>query len=258
MEFENDGATPFLDAGKRAELLADRWGVRILGEMEGGHCSRVFDCGELVLKSPWQGEEQSSGWVAARAISGGAGPLVHQVDGASGSLLMDKVEPGTKLLDVHGLGVECFTIWCSLVEQLPLCSSDGLMTAVDYYTPSERLSRLLESSPEPRLLHGDLHHENILWGGGRWWAIDPKGLWGDPAWEAAAFLRNPFTIFHHLDDLAGWTGCRILETARFLRTDPRRVWAWAILDAESDEPEPGSPWASYLSALRSLSGEFGS
>jgi streptomycin 6-kinase len=42
------------------------------------------------------------------------------------------------------------------------------------------------------LLHGDLHHGNILsceFRGYR--AIDPKGLWGDAAYEVGSFLANP-------------------------------------------------------------------
>jgi streptomycin 6-kinase len=41
-------------------------------------------------------------------------------------------------------------------------------------------------------LHGDLHHENILADEqGRWRAIDPHGLIGDPAYDAANFYGNP-------------------------------------------------------------------
>jgi streptomycin 6-kinase len=50
---------------------------------------------------------------------------------------------------------------------------------------------LLSSSPTPVLLHGDLHHFNILAAGNQWIAIDPKGVAGEPAYEVAAFLENP-------------------------------------------------------------------
>ena len=47
----------------------------------------------------------------------------------------------------------------------------------------------------PTLLHGDLHHENIMRcsrpDGETWLAIDPQGLWGDPAYEVANFFGNP-------------------------------------------------------------------
>ena len=41
------------------------------------------------------------------------------------------------------------------------------------------------------VLHGDLHHYNILSAEREpWLAIDPKGIVGEPEYEAAAFLRN--------------------------------------------------------------------
>ena len=44
---------------------------------------------------------------------------------------------------------------------------------------------LLASAAPPVVLHGDLHHGNILAAGPRGWlAIDPKGLVGEPACEA--------------------------------------------------------------------------
>jgi streptomycin 6-kinase len=42
------------------------------------------------------------------------------------------------------------------------------------------------------LLHGDLHHFNILAAERQpWLAIDPKGVVGEPAYEIGALLRNP-------------------------------------------------------------------
>lgn len=40
-------------------------------------------------------------------------------------------------------------------------------------------------------LHGDLHHDNILFGARGWLAIDPHGVLGDPAYDAANLLYNP-------------------------------------------------------------------
>lgn len=42
------------------------------------------------------------------------------------------------------------------------------------------------------LLHGDLHHDNILFDEvSGWLAIDPKGVIGEAEFESGAFLRNP-------------------------------------------------------------------
>jgi streptomycin 6-kinase len=51
--------------------------------------------------------------------------------------------------------------------------------------------QLLKTAEPDVLLHGDLHHDNILQNGDDWLVIDPKGVIGEPAYEVAAFIRNP-------------------------------------------------------------------
>lgn len=51
---------------------------------------------------------------------------------------------------------------------------------------------LLANQREPRVLHGDIHHENVLDAGARGWiAIDPKGLLGERTFDYVNLLRNP-------------------------------------------------------------------
>lgn len=51
---------------------------------------------------------------------------------------------------------------------------------------------LLDNQTKPTVLHGDLHHDNILHSPERGWlAIDPKGLLGDRAFDYVNILRNP-------------------------------------------------------------------
>ncbi|TPJ45639.1 aminoglycoside phosphotransferase family protein [Mesorhizobium sp. B2-7-1] len=51
--------------------------------------------------------------------------------------------------------------------------------------------RLLADLHAMRPLHGDLHHDNILFGPRGWLAIDPKGVIGDPGFDAANMFYNP-------------------------------------------------------------------
>lgn len=54
--------------------------------------------------------------------------------------------------------------------------------------------RLLSDDREPRVLHGDIHHANVLHDPVRSWrAIDPKGLIGPRGYDYANLLRNPLT-----------------------------------------------------------------
>jgi streptomycin 6-kinase len=61
-------------------------------------------------------------------------------------------------------------------------------------------AELSASSDAPVLLHGDLHHANVL--SSRrvpWLAIDPKGVVGEPAYEVGAWLRNPLDLLERGD-----------------------------------------------------------
>jgi streptomycin 6-kinase len=60
----------------------------------------------------------------------------------------------------------------------------------------ERAARLFDelcaTAPHERVLHGDLHHGNVLRHGPHGWlAIDPVALIGDPGYDCAAMLYNP-------------------------------------------------------------------
>lgn len=51
---------------------------------------------------------------------------------------------------------------------------------------------LLASEVATVNLHGDLHHENIIYNDGQSYFIDPKGFKGDPCYELGTVLKNPW------------------------------------------------------------------
>ena len=54
---------------------------------------------------------------------------------------------------------------------------------------------LLDDPREVRVLHGDIHHENIRYHAQRGWlAFDPKGLVGERTYDAANTLCNPWNM----------------------------------------------------------------
>jgi streptomycin 6-kinase len=54
---------------------------------------------------------------------------------------------------------------------------------------------LLAQPSEPAVLHGDIHHGNVLDTGARGWiAIDPKGLLGERTFDFVNILRNPDAV----------------------------------------------------------------
>ena len=72
-----------------------------------------------------------------------------------------------------------------------------LFTAADGLGPQHRrgadvAAALLDDHRDPVVLHGDLHHGNVLDFGERGWlAIDPKGLVGEAGFDYCNLLCNP-------------------------------------------------------------------
>jgi streptomycin 6-kinase len=72
-------------------------------------------------------------------------------------------------------------------------AADGSATLADglYGDGAAMAQILLDDQRDVRPLHGDLHHDNIIHGPRGWLAIDPKGVFGDPAYDAANLFYNP-------------------------------------------------------------------
>ena len=117
-----------------------------------------------------------------------------------------------------------------------------------YLTLARKLrDNLLSTATSPILLHGDLHHDNILKHGENWVIIDPKGVMGEPIYEVAAYIRNPIETLFTVHDLPEITKNRILAFSKFFNYDPERIhhwcfvqavlsWIWAIEDNTDYQP----------------------
>ena len=90
----------------------------------------------------------------------------------------------------------------------------------------------LLATEHPSLLHGDLHPENIMRAeraeGGTWLAIDPQGVWGDPAYEVANIFGNPRD---HPEIALAPDRAKSLATelAALLGSSPDRLLGWAFV-----------------------------
>lgn len=111
------------------------------------------------------------------------------------------------------------------------------------------------------MLHGDLHHGNILSAQREpWLAIDPKGVIGEPAYELGAWLRNPFPQILRWDDPAGATLRRVDQMLGGLGIAQERILGWATYQAvfssrwsfEDRDPE----WESGMRVAKNLAGCF--
>jgi len=90
---------------------------------------------------------------------------------------------------------------------------------------------LCRSQSEPVLLHGDLHHDNILHDERLGWlAIDPKGALGEREYELGAALRNPFGSSDLYTD-PGVMLRRVQRMAGRLGFNGGRVLRWCFAQA---------------------------
>ena len=88
---------------------------------------------------------------------------------------------------------------------------------------------LLADPRQVALLHGDLHHENVLDGGERGWlVIDPKGLLGERTYEYATTLCNPDA---ELVLSPGRLARRLDVIAQAARLDRHRLLRWTFAHA---------------------------
>lgn len=77
------------------------------------------------------------------------------------------------------------------------------------------------------LLHGDLHHANILANEGDWKAIDPHGYIGDPTAEVGAMVRNFTEDLPNPPSLEKIIERRLKIMEEELPFDPQRIKNWA-------------------------------
>ena len=85
---------------------------------------------------------------------------------------------------------------------------------------------------DPVLLHGDLHHENILEAEREsWLAIDPKGLVGEAAYETGALLRNQLSVVFEDSQPGRVMARRVDQLAEELGLDRTRVRGWGLAQA---------------------------
>jgi streptomycin 6-kinase len=106
------------------------------------------------------------------------------------------------------------------------------------------LDELCASAVDRGVLHGDLHHDNILRASREpWLAIDPHGVVGDPGAEVGAMLYNPDPP-NRDPALVALVPARIEQLADGLGMDSDRLVAWAFEQAVLSEvwtaEEPGA------------------
>jgi len=94
-----------------------------------------------------------------------------------------------------------------------------------------------------------------LQNGNEWVVIDPKGVIGEPAYEVAAFIRNPIPELLTHDNAPNIIHNRITVFAEFLELPSQRIldwrfvqvvlsWAWSL----GNNLDPGY-WYKFLEMI---------
>ncbi|MFJ4920924.1 aminoglycoside phosphotransferase family protein [Streptomyces sp. NPDC088725] len=246
--------------GRAADFL-ERWELRPAGPPMYGMCAlvlpveRVRDGTRAVLKLQDVDEETAGEPLALRAWDGAGAVRLLAYEEETGTLLLERLDSAR---DLSQVGIrDAVRILAELLGRLTAVEAPpglrrlGEVTArmldrapaVLSTVADEDERRLLrdcaaavrEVAAEPgnRLLHWDLHYENVLSavrepGGGpgrdpgreSWLAIDPKPLAGDPGFELLPALHNRFT--------AGDVRWRFDLMTEVLDLDRERARAWTL------------------------------
>ncbi|MFI9341312.1 aminoglycoside phosphotransferase family protein [Streptomyces sp. NPDC052773] len=247
-----------------AAAFLDRWELRPDGPSMYGVCALVLpvlraDGTRAVLKFQLPDEETEGEPVALRAWDGDGAVRLLDHDPDTGTMLLERLDPARMLSHVAD-SREAVLVIARLLAHLTARPAPPELRRLGALAPVmlERTRRALERVPDPeprrlladcaaalrevadepgdRLLHWDLHYDNVLAADrADWLAIDPKPLAGDPGFDLFPALANRFDAdeihwrFDALTDTLtldrprarAWTLARVLQTCLWNLEDDR-------------------------------------
>lgn len=171
------------------------------------------DGSEVVLKVVVDQKEFEAELLALQLLSGESTVKVLAFERERGTMILERIQPGQTLAEIED-DDEATLIAANVMKKLmiPAPVDSNLLTVLDRENSLKRIyqnynnyqpiskatieealfitEKLNTSIEKPYLLHGDLHHYNILANGDSWTVIDPKGLIGDREYEVVQYLLN--------------------------------------------------------------------
>lgn len=236
----------------------------------------------LVVKVCFPDRELRTEAEALRLYAGQGAAQLLDVDLEWGVLLLEQIEPGTLLYSLED-DAQATSIAATVMKQIwrPVPADHPFPTLADWGRGFARLreqfeggsgpfpeklvdkaeklfAELVGSMDEPVVLHGDLHHFNILAAKRQpWLAIDPKGVVGEPAYETGALLRNPMPDLLAKPRPERLSARRMGQLAEELCLDRARIQGWAAaqaaLSAWWDFEDHGTNWKASIALAEMLS-----
>lgn len=243
-------------ARERLNSQAAQWTVALVDSRETESSLLGFgsrDGNRIVLKiSKTKSDEWNSGNVL-RAFQGAG--TVRVLESAEGAVLLERLDPALELVELvrDGRDEEATTICAQVIARMAHHEPPaGCVTLFDWARGFDRYldqyndgsipvelvqeageiyRDLATSQKTVMLLHGDLHHYNILFDSNRGWvAIDPKGVVGELEYELGAIIRNPFEAPEFYVS-ATVVQRRLKQLAGALNLNYDRALGWAFAQA---------------------------
>jgi streptomycin 6-kinase len=257
----DDGARWLAELPAIVQQLAQAWDLAIGAPFElSYHYVAAVTCADgtpavLTLGVPEGGSLEREA-PALAAFDGQGAVRLLRVDLARGALLLERVAPGRRLRElVPARDAEATSVLAGIMRRLHVTPPPGCLLP-DVRTKAKSFDEYLalygEAGPLPRalvvraarlirelcasapaavVLHGDLHHDNVLRATReRWLAIDPHGLVGDPGYDVGALLYNPEPPRRD-PALTALVPARIEQLADELAMPRERVVAWGFVKA---------------------------
>ena len=226
-----------LSAAKATALeLAREWKLELGEPFALSYASYVAPADHAVLKVAWEGDTESLNEGDALELWDGEG-AVRLLRRSGRALLEERAIPGDDLSALPD--EEATTIAVDIASRLwrrvgspfrPVAPEvpGWLDNAERKGSELVPLARDLLAELNPRsdwLVHGDLHHHNILRRGDRFVAIDPKPYLADREYDVPSFLWNP--IGNRMDDRVQTE--RRIAAFDSVGLDDFRIRAWTVI-----------------------------
>lgn len=232
------------DLPDQIERVAAKHGLRDIRAVSAlsfnwvGYAKRT-DGEPVVLKICFPRDEARDEMTALRAFGGRGSVDLLAADPEERLMILERLDPGTTLAEIDD--AQATDVAAKLAVELHKATPDPeLRTLYDWCralrvgcrlpgidNAKMRLKKIESTVQREVLLHGDLHQYNILRATrAPWVSIDPKGIVGDPAFEAAMFLHNELE-----EDFVGQLMRRAAVFGEALQCGSGRVLEWTFLQS---------------------------
>ena len=229
----------------------------------------VCETGEAVLKIalPLNNSEIYNEARFLQMADGEGAVKLLKIDESRRAILLERLSPGVNLKEVcreddAEAVATAIKVMRKILKEPPKNSTfqrledwfKGFEKAANTKFPREFISKasgfyeeLSADSKHKFLIHGDLHHENILSATRKpFLAIDPKGIIGEIGYEIAVFLNNHLWWLASEADIKEKLNAAVRQFSEAFEIEPRdlRKWAFAqmVLSAWWTFEENGENW----------------